>query len=219
MNTRRQWTQWLAAAGLSPAAFLQQALAAGSRPIQPGLRQIKGEVHINGRPAQAGQPVQAGDVVVTAAKSEALYVIGQDAFLQRANTQVEFPQSLAAFLRLLQGGLLAVFGQGEKTLVTSTASMGIRGTACYLDVSPLETYFCLCYGEALITPFAAPEKAELLRTRYHDHPLTIAQAATAKPLMAAAPVINHTDAELIMLEALMGRRPAFMDLPRPQGGY
>jgi hypothetical protein len=31
-----------------------------------------------------------------------------------------------------------------------------------------------------------------------------------EPVLRDAPVVNHTDAELIMLEALTGRRPPFL---------
>ena len=46
-------------------------------------------------------------------------------------------------------------------------------------------------------------------TKYHDRPYLLSADAGVPP-MQAAPVINHTDAELIMLEALKGRRPPFM---------
>jgi hypothetical protein len=34
-------------------------------------------------------------------------------------------------------------------------------------------------------------------------------------MMVTAPVINHTDAELVMLEALVGRKPPFLDSGAP----
>jgi hypothetical protein len=42
----------------------------------------------------------------------------------------------------------------------------------------------------------------------------------APQMLMSAPVVNHTDAELEMLESLVGRRPPFLDMPgyRP-GGY
>jgi hypothetical protein len=38
-------------------------------------------------------------------------------------------------------------------------------------------------------------------------------------MMTAAPVINHTDAELIMLEALLRRRPPFAEKGAPPYKY
>jgi hypothetical protein len=35
----------------------------------------------------------------------------------------------------------------------------------------------------------------------------------APQMLMGAPVINHTDAELILLESLVGRRPAFENVP------
>jgi hypothetical protein len=38
--------------------------------------------------------------------------------------------------------------------------------------------------------------------------------ATGAPVMLmGAPVVNHTDAEVTMLESLVGRRPPFLDMP------
>ena len=35
----------------------------------------------------------------------------------------------------------------------------------------------------------------------------------APQMLMGAPVINHTDSELMLLEGLTGRRPPFMDRP------
>ncbi|MBL8472105.1 MAG: hypothetical protein JNM98_09930 [Rhodocyclaceae bacterium] len=200
----------LAAAGLAP-ALLRAALAAGNNPVKPGLRKLSGPVFLNGRPAAEGMSVEAGDEIVTGAHAEAIYVIGQDAFLQRADTRVQFPLAAAAFFRLVSGKLLSVFGRGDKTLFASTATIGIRGTGCYLESSPEQTYFCLCYGEAEIIPAAAPQARELIQTTHHDHPVLIAADTQTTVPIARARVMNHGDAELKLLESLVGRRPPFSD--------
>lgn len=211
---RRQLLQQLAAAGLLSAGgaigFLQRALAAGLNPVPPGLHKLKGQVTVNGQPAREGQLVLPGDTVVTPADGEAIYVIGQDAFLQRGGTTVSFGKTAADFMRVLRGRILSVFGRGDKEIRFATATIGIRGTACYIEegLQP-ETYFCLCYGEAKVIPTAAPQQWETVITTHHDHPLWIGNDMKMPSMMVSAPVINHTDAELELLENLVGRWPPF----------
>jgi hypothetical protein len=51
---------------------------------------------------------------------------------------------------------------------------------------------------------------ETLLTYHHDKPQWIHNDAAMPRSMVAAGVINHTDMELEMLEALVGRLPPFM---------
>ena len=208
-SPRRRWLGTLAfgALALSPLALLQRALAAGNQPQPPGLRRVSGAVSVNGQPAREGLLIRPGDTVVTGADGEAIYVLGEHAFLQRATTTVSFGSDAASFLRLVSGRLLAVFGSGERTLRFPTATIGIRGTACYIDSQPERDYFCLCYGEAELTPLAAPASRRRLRTRHHDEPYYI--TAEARDPLRPAPVVGHGDAELLLLENLVGRWPPF----------
>lgn len=207
MISRRRLLQALAAAGVAGA--LREVLASG--PPQ-GMRSVRGEVTVNGRPAGVGQAIARGDTVATGPEAEAIYVIGSDAFLQRAGTRVAFGADAAReFMRVVSGRILSVFGRGDKRLVVNTATIGIRGTACYIEDQGERTYFCLCYGEAEVVPSAAPQERELIRTRHHDHPIYIHADAGMPTSMVPAEVINHTDAELRMLEALVGRVPPFGD--------
>ena len=212
-QNRRLWIKSLAAAGLMTGAGLSgvisRALANGNKPVAAGLHRLKGIVTVNGEQARVGMLVKSGDTVVTGPRSEAIYVIGQDAFLQRDNSSVVFGDAAADFFRLTTGKLLSVFGRGPKKLIVSTATIGIRGTGCYIEATPEQTYFCLCYGEADVVPQADPTQRETIVTTQHDHPLTISANAQLGAIMAAAPVINHTDSELTLLESLVGRRPPF----------
>ena len=61
---------------------------------------------VNGKPAAEGAPVAPGDVVETGKGARAIYVIGDNAFLQRQNSRVEFGNSMETFLRIVTGGLL-----------------------------------------------------------------------------------------------------------------
>jgi hypothetical protein len=211
---RRQLLQRLGAAGLLAGSgvmgFLQRALAAGANPVPPGLHKLKGQVTINGQPAREGQLILPGDTVVTGKDGEAIYVIGQDAFLQRGGSTVSFGKTVTDFMRVVSGRILSVFGKGDREISFSTATIGIRGTACYIEEGvKSETYFCLCYGEARVVPSAAPEQWETVITTHHDHPLWIGNDMRMPSMMVNAPVINHTDAELTLLENLVGRWPPF----------
>lgn len=209
---RRLLLQALAAGGI--AGILQRALAAGENPLPAGMHRSRGQVLVNDRPARDRQLVNPGDTVSTGPGAEALYVIGQDAFLQRGSSTVRFGADIAAgFMRVLSGKILSVFGRGDKRIVVGTATIGIRGTACYIEEEGSRTYFCLCYGEAEIVPTAAPHESEIVRTEHHDHPIYIHADPRMPKSMVPASVINHTDAELVMLESLVGRRPPFAGVP------
>lgn len=214
---RRRLLQALAAAGtLGPAGIsglIREALAEGDKPVKPGMQRITGTVTVNGQPAREGMLLRAGDTIATGAKSEAIYVIGQDAYLQREKSNVSFSASAAAatadVMRVITGGILSVFGKGAKRLEVPTATIGIRGTGCYIETQGEKSvYFCLCYGIADVAPAADPKRVERIETRYHDHPILIHNDA-AMPTMAPHAVINHTDSELVLLENLVGRWPPF----------
>jgi hypothetical protein len=210
---RRNFLRTLAAAGLLQGAglsgLIREALANGNAPLQAGLRKLTGMVTVNGQSAKAGMLIQPGDTVITGPGSEAIYVIGDNAFLQRADSRVTFGTEAADFFRVVTGRLLSVFGRGHKRLNVPTATIGIRGTGCYIETEAERTYFCLCYGEAEVTPSAAPREAEVVKTWHHDHPLYINSDMRMAKSMVPAEVRNHTDAELSMLEALVGRYPPF----------
>lgn len=213
---RRRLLRDLAAAGLlgpaGVAGLIGEALAAG---VTPGIRQQKGAVLINDRPAKPGQKVRPGDTVITAPDAEVAYVIGKDAFLQRGGATVAFGASAETFMRVVTGRILSVFGksQRERTLRVSTATIGIRGTGCYIEDeghgATARTYFCLCYGSVELTPKAAPQERERYQTDHHDHPLYIYNDMAMPKMMVPAKVINHTDTELTLLESLVARKPPF----------
>ena len=190
-----------AAGGLT--GLIREALAAEARPRQQGFITIRGEVAVNGAPAAVGTPIKRGDTVTTGAGAYAVYVLGDDAFMQRANGRAVFGDiSVATFLRVVTGGLLSVFGKGRRQLATTTATIGIRGTGCYIETDATRSYFCLCFGAVDLQP--QDGKPVSYSTTQHEKPLWIENGATTP-----AAVINHTDAEVIMLEALVGRGSPF----------
>lgn len=202
--SRRTLLQWLAGSCL---IIGRQAIAGSFFLPKPGLKQVKGQVWINGTPAVAGQPVSWGDEVRTGAGSEAVFTLDADAYLLRANSEVTLGVGAAEhFIKLQAGKMLAVFGPGPKTISTQAVTLGIRGTGCYVEShGKSRSYVCLCYGSVVLTPTAAPANAMTYTTQHHERPYWI----NGTQVTPATEVINHTDAELDMLEGLQNREPPF----------
>lgn len=202
----------LALAGVGLHSALRTALAQDSA---QGVRSAKGDVRVNGKPAGPGALIRPGDTIEIGKDAVAAFVVGRDAFLIRENSRAEIAGSgtLVAALQLVTGALLGVFGGGERRLTTATATIGIRGTGAYLEAEPERTYFCLCYGTAEVAPRGSALR-ETYSTTHHESPKYI-YGDGRSTAMAPAGVINHTDAELILLESLAGRSPppSFMQSP------
>jgi hypothetical protein len=211
------------AAGLFSSLGLSRGAGAqvlGARParLPPGksIYRIEGEVLVNGQPATLDSQISASATVETGKSSEVIYVVGEAAFLQRSESQVTFESSQADSMivsatQLLTGKILSVFPSGRPVRVTTkNASIGIRGTGVYTESDPEQTYFCTCYGTADIVAANDPTSRETVVSRQHDRPLYILAGEPSGQNIRAAPFINHTDQELMLIEALVGRTPPFV---------
>jgi hypothetical protein len=181
--------------------------------IARGVRTATGEVTVNGTAATEGMPVRAGDSVVTGPNGDVVFVVGRDAFMIRPDSNVELlrrgSSPVLTGLRILSGKILSVFSPGRKRVIhAETATIGIRGTAVYVEVETERTYVCTCYGTVELASRDDPSARETIRTRHHDQPRYV-MAGGAPQMLMGAPVVNHTDAELILLEGLVGRKPPF----------
>ena len=202
MVSRRRWLQ-----GTAALLIVREALAAGK--IEKGVYRVRGDARVNGAPAREGMDVKPGNAVTTAAGAEIVFVINRDAFLLRANSRVEVGSGAADVFRIVTGALLSVYQPGQaKTLRAQTATIGIRGTAVYVESSAEKTYVCTCYGEAELVPRDDPAARETVKTSHHEQPRYI-MAKGAPRMILPAPVVNHTDAELVLLESLVGRNVPF----------
>lgn len=214
---RRETLLKLAATGALGAGgilgLVREALAAGSLPATPGFRHVRGPVGVDNTRASIGLNIKPGQTVMTGEGGEAVYIVGPDAFLQREKTKITFEESGGAqVMRVITGKVLSVFGKNRERarnlqIATTTATIGIRGTGCYIEAEEARTYFCLCYGEVDLTPKANPKQAEQYSTTHHERPVYI--NATGERLITPASVVNHSDDELIMLENSVGRWPPF----------
>src|SRR6266852_2992996 len=212
MHRRRALVALASAIGL-PAAL---RVAVAQTQAKQGVRTVRGDMRINGKPAEVGTLVRPGDAIVLADGALATFVVGEDAFLMRGNSRAELIGSglLVSAVQLVTGKLLGVFGSGgERRLVTSTASIGIRGTGAYIEAEPRRTYFCLCYGTADVAATMGGAR-ESYSTRHHESPRYVYGDGRKRAIVPAS-VANHTDSELILLESLAGRSPpqSFMDSP------
>lgn len=190
------------------------ALAMGRYP--QGVRKVQGEAFVEELAARVGDPVRFGDTVRTGADGTIVFVVDAAVFLLREQSRLELRREAVDesrtndVLRLLEGKMLGVFSRRRgKKLITATAVTGIRGSGAYAETDPELTYLCTCYGRAEIVAIADPKRRESVRTRHHESPRFIDADGRIRP----APVINHTDAELILLESMVGRRPPFVDSP------
>ena len=175
---------WLAAAG----GFVLLGDARGQAKLEQGIRNRSGEVRVS------------GERITTGADGQVVIVIGRDAMLVRRNSTINI---LADGFRLATGAVLSVFSPGRsRQLSTPTSTIGIRGTAVYLEAQRGRTYVCTCYGEAVLASAADPNARETVRTKRHEQPRYVMAKSSTQMLMQA-PMTNHTDAELEMLEKLL----------------
>ncbi|OEJ65107.1 hypothetical protein [Magnetovibrio blakemorei] len=213
----------LLASGFAPALLSLVARAgaaeAAQLPIKAGVQELVGDVRLNGRPAKVGQVVRPGDVCMTGAESSCVIVLGEHVYLLREMSEVEFypelfeeaaeaASALSGSIKMAAGAMLAVFGKTDTSIVTPMATIGIRGTACYTSIEPERTYACVCYGTADLASAVSGQALETVFSRHHDMPRYI-YGPDAPIAIEKAKVIDHSDAELRMLEALVNRIPPF----------
>lgn len=176
------------------------------------IHSVSGEALVNGERADLETRIRAGDRVQTRNDSEIIFVVGDDSFMLRSNSEVDIDGGnfLVRNLRLLSGSLLSVFGKRDvgETLTMSgpTATLGIRGTGVYMEAEPGLTYVCTCYGQVALAASDDPDDSEIISTTNHDMPRYISNRVVNGTRIRHAPVINHDDSELKLLEAIVGRK-------------
>jgi len=154
-----------------------------------------------------------GVLVIESDKEEAKFKIGKDAFLLRPNSKIELSHdgTFTKALTLLGGGVMGVFGGGEKTIETKTFTAGIRGTGIYLQEYANDVvYSCLCYGRGDYRYNDSREVLFSLDSIHHDKPVQIVQAKNGKlEYKVNRTMNNHNDDELRDLEKMCQREVPF----------
>ncbi|MDJ0834015.1 MAG: FecR domain-containing protein [Gammaproteobacteria bacterium] len=211
-----QALSWGLFAAGSTAGLLQPAFAMGDIPakLPPGrsIYKLKGRVTVDGVTADINTRITANSLIKTGASGQLIFVVGQDAFILRENSELQMggTDMLIASMRMLTGKLLSVFGKREAPhrIQTVTATIGIRGTGIYVESEPDQSYVCTCYGNTLIASNDNPNISEAVLARHHDQPLYVL-AGKGDNIIRPAPFINHTDSELALIEELVGRTTPF----------
>lgn len=232
---RRLLVQALAAGFFGGGMAGREAMAQlfGTKPsrLPPGrsIYRLAGDVRVDGKPATVETRIGGRSTLETGKGAELVYAVGQSAFVMRGESRVvletaEPDSAVLTGLRLLSGRILSVFAaKRPMQLRATTATIGIRGTGVYMEADPEQTYFCTCYGVADIASTTDPESQETVAAQYHDRPLYIVKGAPAGQNIREAPFINHTDQELMLIEALVGRTPPFVfpksDYTGPRRNY
>ena len=203
------------AAAMAPVESVQAFLFGGkSKRLADdrSIHSLAGEVLVNGRAATIETRIRAGDRVATGDDGKIVFAVGGDSFLLRRNGDLEIGGTdfLVRSLRVLSGALLSVFAPRDRlhpvAMRASTATLGIRGTGVYVEVEPRLTYVCTCYGLVSLAAAADPTDAETIETRNHDMPRYVDAAPSNGSRIRPAPVINHDNDELELLEAIVGRK-------------
>lgn len=178
---------------------------------------IRGEATVNGTPATLQTVIKPGDTVKTGRGAEIIFVVGGQSMIVRENSTLEIEKAeqqqtslLVRGLRLVTGALLQVSRDQKMAVRTANASIGIRGTGFYVEAEPERTYFCTCYGVTDVAASADPESRDTIAATHHDRPVYIVSDAPRGKRIRNAPFINHTDQELALIEALVGREPPFV---------
>lgn len=219
-ETRRIFLLRALSAGLFAASPLARADLFGNVPRElpagQSIYSLNGELRINGKLATADTAIGSNDTLITGPGSQAIFVVGKDAFILRENSELQLSGNnlLVDGLRLVTGALLSVFGKSSHQLKTPTATVGIRGTGLYVEAQPDLSYVCTCYGKTVIGAVADHANTESIESKHHDAPRYVYADGRIRP----APFVNHTDEELMLIETLVGRTPPFALFDDSYGG-
>lgn len=217
-------------------------------PAGQSIYRIEGTATVNGKAATLQTRINPGDTVETGKDSELIFVVnGNNSMILRSDSHLvietpskpavqiqpkqeahleehnAFASLLISGLRLLSGKLLSVSRNTPMRVNTVNATIGIRGTGFYVESEPGQTYFCTCYGTTDVAASADPTSRETVTSTHSHHPLYIVDDGGKGKNIRNAPFINHTDQELALVEALVGRTPPFIfpkdDYTAPRRDY
>jgi hypothetical protein len=218
----------------SPALAALFGKLPGKLPSGKSVFEVKGEVLIDGKQVTERTVIKPSDKITTGSNSYLIAAVGSNSFVLRDRSVLDLGggNPLKQVMRLVSGKFLGVFGKLGKdrqlSLNTPIATIGIRGTGVYAESDPDKTYLCTCYGTTEMAAAAdhdffapagakdrkkkvdaAPVEVAQVVAQHHDAPKYILAAPDNGKRITPAPFINHTDLELMTLEALVGRKTPF----------
>ena len=150
------------------------------------------------------------EVLVQTGAAQSAIRLGKCAFLFAPYSKIKFDvrDGLAVkAAHLIRGAMHSVFDPNEaveRAVITSHATIGIRGTAHYIEIEEDQdrTYSCCCYGHIHVDGGVSQETQ---KTNYHDARV-IGRDGEVKASPYSVP-LNHFDDSLVYLEKSVGRTP------------
>lgn len=228
---RRQFLQSLATgltATLLPAGEVFAALSLPAQlPVGRSVFRLSGRAWVNGNRADANTRIGPNDTIKTSHDGELVFVVGSHAMLLRGGSHLVLQAKeesteaspVIGLLQLFSGKLLSASRNKGMRITTPAVTIGVRGTGVYLEAEPEKTLFCTCYGEVDVEASHDPASKQAVQATHHDNPLVILKEAqpgssihSAKDPAYFKPDhgrFNHSDDELTLIEALVGRSPPF----------
>lgn len=211
---------------LMPTGRLLAAEPGLPQPLPAGrsVYHVSGHAWVNGNRIDESTRIGPSDTIKTAIGSKLVFAVGTHAMLLRGGSHLVLQADekntaespLIGLLRLFSGALLSVSRRKGMSIVTPNVTIGVRGTGVYLETGPEKTYFCDCYGDVDVSATHDATSTDTVSSKHHDRPLYIFNDAPAGKHIRnvhdtefAPRRPNHSDNELIMLEALVGRTPPF----------
>ncbi|WP_111978366.1 FecR domain-containing protein [Algibacillus agarilyticus] len=180
---------------------------------------LSGKVKVNGNVATPNTIITPNSTIQTSSNSQLIFVVGKDAHILRENSSITLSQDkdkIESSLQVTKGKILSVFGkrtgQESHQIKTTTATIGIRGTGVYTESHDDHSYVCTCYGQTAIQALHDNKSEEIITAQHHDSPRFIMADGKPGQLITSAPMLNHTDEELMLIEALVGRTTPFSSL-------
>ena len=112
---------------------------------------LLGQLFINNKLVK-GSFENLDNALVETQNSKTIVKVDNDVFLIRANSKLKF--NLNKINEVIKGSLHGVFGKREKELLIKipNGTLGIRGTAIYLelDTQKQRSSLCNCYGHTVV---------------------------------------------------------------------
>jgi hypothetical protein len=188
-------------------------------PANQSIFRMSGKVTINGTPATPTSRIVAGDALQVDADGELVFVVNANAMILRGDSELKIdaratsgggsePAVIGA-LHLMKGKLLSVSRFNPMRVHTVAANIAIGGTGFYIESDAARTYFCTCYGSTEVTATADPRVRITIESEHHDRPVYIMTKPADGKLIVSAPFVDHSDIELALIEALVGRTTPF----------
>ncbi|MEE4300610.1 MAG: hypothetical protein V2J24_14315 [Pseudomonadales bacterium] len=182
-------------------------------PPDRSVLRAEGGFSVNGSAGNDATLVRPGDEVETGPDGGLVFVVGETALFARPSTRLRLvPDAGGTRLErvaLEAGAVLTVFPERVHRIETPLAVVGIRGTGVYAAVETGRDYICTCYGTVYIGARSDPASSETIESVRHDAPRYVLASGASGTRLRAAPFRDHSDAELLMLESLVGREPPY----------